>query len=226
MSDALPAVAVADQVERLKNLFDAHYVRLYRLARRLAPTADDALDLVQETFLRASRFPKSIPFGVANEEAWLVRVLINIRRDQWRQTSTRDRLAKVALVGNLFASGDGDLEAALIARTAVWQALDMLPPRRRAVIVMYELEGLALPAIAALLGISEITVRWHLSRGRRDLTENSCKTRTRFETNQLGTRTSMTFAVGRFLQRPPAVPRQPVIYRRRERPYSLASHSC
>jgi DNA-directed RNA polymerase specialized sigma24 family protein len=35
---------------------------------------------------------------------------------------------------------------------------------------MYELEGLAVPAIAALLGISAITVRWHLSRGRRDLT--------------------------------------------------------
>jgi len=34
---------------------------------------------------------------------------------------------------------------------------------------MYELEGLAIPAIAALLGISIITVRWHLSMGRRDL---------------------------------------------------------
>ena len=45
----------------------------------------------------------------------------------------------------------------------------MLPPRCRAIIVMYELEGLAIPAIAALLGISAITVRWHLSVGRRDL---------------------------------------------------------
>jgi RNA polymerase sigma factor (sigma-70 family) len=58
----------------------------------------------------------------------------------------------------------------LIARTAVWQALDILPPRRRAIIVMYELEGLAIPAIASLLGISAITVRWHLSKGRRELT--------------------------------------------------------
>jgi RNA polymerase sigma factor (sigma-70 family) len=57
----------------------------------------------------------------------------------------------------------------LIARTAVWQALDILPPRRRAIIVMYELEGLAIPAIASLLGISAITVRWHLSKGRREL---------------------------------------------------------
>jgi DNA-directed RNA polymerase specialized sigma24 family protein len=34
---------------------------------------------------------------------------------------------------------------------------------------MYELEGLAIPAIASLLGISAITVRWHLSKGRREL---------------------------------------------------------
>ena len=139
------------------------------LARRLAPSTDDALDLVQETFLRAARFPKSIPVGVTNEEAWLVRVLINIRRDQWRKSSVRDRHDKAAFGGSQLASGGGDPEAALIARTAVWQALDILPPRRRAIVVMYELEGLAIPAIASLLGISAITVRWHLSMGRREL---------------------------------------------------------
>ena len=77
----LPVVA-GDPIERLESLFDAHFDRLYGLARRLAPSADDALDLVQETFLKATRFPKSIPDATAEQEAWLVRVLINIRRDQ------------------------------------------------------------------------------------------------------------------------------------------------
>ena len=169
MARALPVVAVGDSAERLTALFDVHYARLYRLARRLAPTIDDALDLVQETFLRAARFPKSIPTGVTNEEAWLVRVLINIRRDQWRKKSVRDRHDTAAPGRSQLTSG-GDPEAALIARTAVWQALDILPPRRRAIVVMYELEGLAIPNIASLLGISAITVRWHLSLGRRELT--------------------------------------------------------
>jgi RNA polymerase sigma-70 factor (ECF subfamily) len=142
----------------------------YRLARRLAPSTDDALDLVQETFLKAARFPKSIPIGIANEEAWLVRVLINIRRDQWRKTSVRNYYDKAEFGGSYLAIGGPDPEAALIAKTTVWQALNVLPPRRRAIVVMYELEGLAIPAIAAVLGISVITVRWHLSRGRRDLT--------------------------------------------------------
>src|SRR5580693_8832410 len=124
MARTLPAVAVCDPAERLTALFDVHYARLYRLARRLAPSADDALDLVQETFLKAARFTKSIPVGATNEEAWLVRVLINIRRDQWRKTSVRDRHDKAAFRGSHLASAGRDPEAALIARSAVWQALN------------------------------------------------------------------------------------------------------
>jgi RNA polymerase sigma factor (sigma-70 family) len=169
MARALPAVLAGSPPERLASLFDVHHDRLYRLARRLAPSTDDALDLVQDTFLKAARFPKSIPVGTANEEAWLVRVLINIRRDQWRKASVRDRHDK-AVFGAVHLTSDGtDPEAALIAKAAVWEALDVLPPRRRAIVVMYELEGLPIAAIAALLGIGIITVRWHLSKGRREL---------------------------------------------------------
>jgi RNA polymerase sigma factor (sigma-70 family) len=170
ITGGLPAAAIADTpADRLASLFDAHHERLYRLARRLVPTADDALDLVQETFLRAARFPESVPSGNTGEEAWLVRVLVNIRRDQWRKAGVRNRHAP-ALSGNSAETrGTHNPEAAMIARTMVWRALDLLPPRRRAIVVMHELEALSVPAIASLLGISAITVRWHLSMGRRDL---------------------------------------------------------
>jgi len=123
--------------------------------------------LVQETFLKAARYPKSIPSGFANEEAWLVRVLINIRRDQWRKTLARSRFEVTA---SLSEPAKRDVEGVFIARASVWRALDLLSPRRRAIVVMRELEGIAIPSIASLLGISQITVRWHLSMGRRDLT--------------------------------------------------------
>jgi DNA-directed RNA polymerase specialized sigma24 family protein len=51
----------------------------------------------------------------------------------------------------------------------VWQALNRLAPRRRAIVVMHELEGLSIPDIARFLGIRSVTVRWHLSVGRREL---------------------------------------------------------
>ena len=119
---------------------------------------------MQETFLRAARSTSSVPSGTPNEEAGLVRVLVNIRRDQWRKAGVRKRLNSIETT-----SDTHNPEAALIARTMVWQALDQLPPRRRAIVVMHELDGLSVPAIASLLGISAITVRWHLSMGRRDL---------------------------------------------------------
>jgi RNA polymerase sigma-70 factor (ECF subfamily) len=166
MASPLPVALPGNPAERLSALFDAHHDRLYRLARRLAPNADDALDLVQETFLKAARSPTSVPPGLTSEEAWLVRVLINIRRDEWRKTEVRKRHDREMSRSTLV---DNDQEAVLMARATVWRALDTLTPRRRAVVVMYELEGLAISAIASLLGVSAITVRWHLAMGRRDL---------------------------------------------------------
>jgi RNA polymerase sigma-70 factor (ECF subfamily) len=101
------------------------------------------------------------------EEAWLVRILINLQKDHWRKISVRERYAQAGCDNP--PTDNCNAEGPMIARATVWRALDVLPPRRRAVIVMYELEGLAVSAIAALLGISAITVRWHLSMGRRSL---------------------------------------------------------
>ena len=158
---------VADDVTgRLGSLFDSHHQRLYRLARRLARGSEDARDLVQETFLRAARSPGSIPEGASREEAWLVRVLVNICRDRWRKAAVRTRAHAYEVPPDV--SGDNP-ESAVLARATVWRALDLLPPRRRAAIVLYELEGTSIPAIAAMLGVSPVTVRWHLSRGRREL---------------------------------------------------------
>jgi RNA polymerase sigma-70 factor (ECF subfamily) len=150
----------------LAALFDEHADRLYRLARRLAPTADAALDHVQETFLRAARTPAAVPQGRGDAEAWLVRVLVNLRRDEWRKEAVRRRYDGAQFSP---AAPRGNPEDVLIVRADVWRALDRLAPRRRAVVVMHELEGLSIPSIASLLGINAITVRWHLSRGRREL---------------------------------------------------------
>jgi RNA polymerase sigma-70 factor, ECF subfamily len=155
-----------DTAARLGTLFDVHHQRLHRLARRLSRSAEDARDLVQETFLRAARHAASVPEGQGHEEAWLVRVMINVARDRWRQLAVRKRGATE--IANAAPDGSST-ESALLARSIIWQALQRRPPRRRAILVLYELEGTAIPAIARLLGVSSVTVRWHLSVGRREL---------------------------------------------------------
>jgi RNA polymerase sigma-70 factor (ECF subfamily) len=157
-----------DPAARLGALFDTHHQRLFKLARRLSRRPEDAHDLVQETFLRAARSPRSIPNGHSSEEAWLVRVLVNICRDRWRWAAVRDRAADGADVETL---GSARAESQLMARAMVHAALQRLAPRRRAILVLHELEGAGIKEIATLLGVSAVTVRWHLSVGRREMAQ-------------------------------------------------------
>lgn len=152
---------------RLHALFDAHHQRLYRLARRLVATSDEARDLVQDTFVRAAQTWRTAPPDIAKEEAWLVRVLVNLCRDRWRRRSVRRRFIQQHALGRDHTMPHA--ERSLIAHDTVWRALRALTPRRRAVVVLYELEGVDLKDIAALLGVTSATVRWHLSMGRREL---------------------------------------------------------
>ncbi len=152
--------------ERLARLFDAHHQRLYRLARRLSPTPEDARDLVQDTYVRAAQKLRSVPNEASRSEAWLVRVLVNLCRDRWRKTAVQRRLDRQQR-GRPQVSPS--TEAATVARMTIWRALEGLAPRRRTILIMCELEELSVAEVARTLGVATVTVRWHLSRGRREL---------------------------------------------------------
>ncbi len=153
--------------ERLGLLFDACHRRLYRLARRLVSDPEEARDLVQEAFLRAARRVRSVPADDAGAEAWLTRVVVNLCRDRHRRLAVRRRDARHLVTPEADPSSSPEDRAA--ARSAVEAALATLPPRRRAVVVLHELEERSVAEIARLLGLARVTVRWHLASGRKDL---------------------------------------------------------
>lgn len=168
-----PAQSPADTVaRRLETLFEAHRDRLFRLACRLCRDREEARDLVQEAFVRAARSPRSIPEGAAGGEAWLVRTLVNLCRDRFRRVAVREReaevLAREAQDRDGASASPHAGETALLRR-AVRAALDRLPARRRAVAVLCEIEGLDAREAARLLGLTEVTVRWHRMQARRQL---------------------------------------------------------
>jgi RNA polymerase sigma-70 factor (ECF subfamily) len=150
----------------LEEIFDTHQARLYRLARRLSSDPEEAKDLVQEAFLRLVRHDPLGRVGVAGAEAWLVRVLVNLCRDRMRRERVRGRRghADADHVGVPAAA-----EPAAIARATVAAALARLPARRRAVVVLHEIEERDTGEIAKLLGLSRVTVRWHLHAARKQL---------------------------------------------------------
>ena len=162
----LGAASPAMTSQRIGDLFDRHHQRLYGLARRLSSDPEEAKDLVQEAFLRAARRPGSLPAEDNKAEAWLVRVVVNLCRDRYRRLAVRRR---PEVVHNLVHPEPASPESQAVARASVQAALATLKPRRRAVIVLRELEGLPVAEVARLLRMNPGTVRWHHSSGRKQL---------------------------------------------------------
>jgi len=161
------ARAEDESSQRLAALFDSQHQRLYRIALRMVTDDDAARDLVQETFLRAATKVESLPDDGTSAEAWLVRVLVNLCNDRFRRLKVRrDHVAMYPL-----RDGAEDHEEAVVAASTVKRALAKLSPRRRAIVVLHELEGLDDRNIAKLLGITAVTVRWHLAKAKRELVE-------------------------------------------------------
>jgi len=155
-------------VDRVERLYDQTHQRLFRLGCRMTGDADAALDLVQETFLRAACRPEAVPRDDGPAEAWLVRVLVNLCRDQLRKQTVRTRAAgRLPLL--VMPGAAADPEATAVARDLVAAALAALAPRRRAIVALCELEELPVREVARLLGLAEVTVRWHLVVGRREM---------------------------------------------------------
>lgn len=162
-----PATGAAENTPGvdLGALFDSHQAELFRLALRMSADRDEARDLVQESFLRAVRSRK-MPSGPEAARAWLFRVLINLCRDRRRRQIVRRRAVETGAVGPAETPDD---EHAAVARQTVRRALQTLPARQRAMVVLCELEGYSRAEVALALGVREVTVRWNLSRARKRL---------------------------------------------------------
>jgi RNA polymerase sigma-70 factor, ECF subfamily len=150
----------------LSQLFTDHQQRLFRLARRLSSSHEEAKDLVQQTFVRVLGSSSPPPADRAGRESWLVTTMVNLARDRGRRHSAYVRI--VPRIGP-FATAVQSPEGRYLARITVERALGRLDARRRAVVVLHYLEGQPVARVAAMLGVSAVTVRWHLARARRQL---------------------------------------------------------
>ena len=84
----LMARLAAGDREALAPLMEKHYRRLYRIALAYLRQPDDALDVVQEAFVKAFQ---SAPKWDGSAEAgpWLARITVNLSIDRWRRNRRR-----------------------------------------------------------------------------------------------------------------------------------------
>jgi RNA polymerase sigma-70 factor (ECF subfamily) len=145
--------------------------RLYPTVFRLTGCAEDALDLLQEAFLRA--YEKLDRFhGESSFYTWIYRIAVNLALSDRRK---RRHESSAALPGD--PSGDRALDdpAVPLERAErderIQEALDALAPDHRAVVVMKEYDGLRYEESGAMLGVPVGTVRSRLHRARCELRE-------------------------------------------------------
>ncbi|HVM53058.1 MAG TPA: RNA polymerase sigma factor [Acidimicrobiales bacterium] len=145
----------------------------YTLAFRLVGNEEDARDVVQETYLRAYKGIGKFR-GDAQFSTWLYRITANCANTHLgkRRRHRHDELVDDAVLAD--ANPDRDPQATVIAsslRDRLTVALDDLPPKLRAVVVLRDVYDLPHEAIASELGISETAAKVRLHRARRKLRE-------------------------------------------------------
>jgi RNA polymerase sigma-70 factor (ECF subfamily) len=174
--DALIRATLEGDEEAFRELMERYKGRAFGVAVGIVGNGDDALDVVQDSFIKAYYKLKEFRFG-SNFYTWFYRLLVNQAIDRWRKSA---RSAEVPLDESWLSEEDSPPDAFTYPRTpedlarnrelgdALQRAIASLPEYHRAVIVLREVEGMAYDEIAKTLGCSVGTVmsRLHYARGK------------------------------------------------------------
>lgn len=151
--------------------------QIYNFAYRMMGNAEDAQDISQETFLRAFQSLHSFRKD-ASFLTWLFKIASNLCIDLLRSRKSKGTLS-------LDSELEEGREPAAEARTSdpesvamrnatqevVQHAINALPARYRAVVILRHLQGMSVDEIAQTLDIPAGTVKTHLFRAREMLRE-------------------------------------------------------
>jgi RNA polymerase sigma-70 factor (ECF subfamily) len=147
--------------EAVRDAYQAHYRRLVAALYALTGDHAEAQDLVQEAYARALARPRQF-LDVADPEAWLRTVAMNLARTRWRRRRLFDTLVRSGRVARPVESVPGVDPN----RVALVAALQQLSQATRETIVLHHLADMSVHEVADALGVPVGTVKARLSRGR------------------------------------------------------------
>ena len=151
--------------------------QVFRVARHLSGSREEAEDLVQETYARAFRSWRSFQPGT-NLRAWLLRILTNLNIDRGRRNQrapqTTPLEANDYYLYDKLAQDDGGVSDAdrvveRLSQDDIVTALSEVPHDFRDVIVLVDIGDFSYADAAQILDIPVGTVMSRLHRGRRIL---------------------------------------------------------
>jgi len=181
LSDAGEARRIANEArERVRFEEEAldFAEQVYRVARRLVSTREEAEELVQDTYARAFRSWRSFTPGT-NMRAWLLRILTNLNVDRGRKIQRTPDLQPLEegdyYLANKLAAAEGeqtleqDQVVERLSQNGVVDALAGLPHDFRDVVVLVDIGEFSYADAAQILDVPIGTVMSRLHRGRRIL---------------------------------------------------------
>lgn len=161
------------QEEALAALVDQYATTLYRVAFSVLRNQSDAEDAVQEAFLRVLRHRETLG-EIRDHRVWLIRIVWNIVLDRKRRAKTRPETDDVVELARVLPSAGlsaEDRAAAAQHHAHVLACVEQLPAREREVMMLSAFEELSSVEIAAVLEVTESSVRSRLFRARNLLAE-------------------------------------------------------
>jgi len=172
----------AGDTAAFRALFDKFHRRAFAVAMGVVKNEDDALDAVQEAFVKVHKNIHKFE-GSSSFYTWLYRIVMNVSIDHVRRTSRRRNLDfdERALHEESEVAGDGALvpsvtnanpgKAALRRELggAIQAALQELPEHHRAVIILREIEGMSYEEMAEALEVPKGTVMSRLFHARKKM---------------------------------------------------------
>jgi RNA polymerase sigma-70 factor, ECF subfamily len=175
-SSLLPAVAHGD-MGAFEQLYDRHSSTLYALLLRILSNADDAQEVLQETFVKAWTNAKMFDAVRGSDVAWLISIARSRGIDRLR--SRRIRGDREDEAGREISGSFGFVEKRTGAddaiqseeRSAVRSALAELPEAQRVALALAYFEGLSQSEIAEKLGEPLGTIKTRMQLGMKKLRE-------------------------------------------------------
>jgi RNA polymerase sigma-70 factor (ECF subfamily) len=167
----------AKDAARFDRLYREQVDRIYRFAQRMCGPGEDAMDIVQETFLNAYRGLKDFR-GEAQVSTWLysiaVRACLRLRRKRkggaGRELSLEDFIPTSEGEFRLQVKTDGLTPEEALANKQLKRALEgairALPRKYQLVLVLRDMEGLTAKEVASVMMLSERAVKTRLHRAR------------------------------------------------------------
>jgi len=176
-SELVRRVQAGDQLA-FRSLFDRYNRRVFAVALGVVKNQDDALDVVQEAFVKVHKHIGSFQ-GSSSFYTWLYRIAMNLSIDHVRKkrkvveldetVHKDDAAAGGAFLPQLTQENPSKNVSRGELSTQIRAALDTLPEYHRAVILLREVEGMSYEEMAKVLKVPKGTIMSRLFHARQKL---------------------------------------------------------